>query len=57
MQGAIQMLEQERLEGLIDQATKNSGEPMEVMRTDDVSMPELDPKNLTDSQDEVSHEQ
>jgi hypothetical protein len=57
MQGAVQMLEQERLEGLIDQATKNSGEPMEVVRTDDVSMPELDPKNLTDSQDEVSHEQ
>jgi hypothetical protein len=57
MQGVVQMLEQERLEGLIDQSTKESGKPMEVVRTDDVSTPKLDPKILTDSQEEAHQEQ
>jgi hypothetical protein len=53
MQGAVQMLEQERLDGLFDQPTRNSREPMEVVRTNDVSAPKLDPKNLTGSQEEA----
>jgi hypothetical protein len=53
MQGVVQMLEQERREGLFDQETKNSGEPMEVVRTDDVFMPKLDPKTLMGSQEEA----
>jgi hypothetical protein len=57
MQGVVQMLEQERLDGLIDQSTKESRKPMEVVRTDDVSTPKLDPKILTDSHEEARQEQ
>jgi hypothetical protein len=57
MHGAIYVFEQEGLEGLINQARKEPGEPMDVVMTNCVSTPKLDPKNLTNSQDEACQEQ
>jgi hypothetical protein len=53
MQGVLQVVGQEGLEKLINQAQTELGEPSEVVMTEGGSSPKVEPKHLTCTQDEA----